>query len=396
MSTGRGKYVAAGVGVLLLAGVVYAWSVLAVPIAAEFSEWSKAKLSVTFTLVMFLFCTGQIITGFAGDRLKPKTGVWLGGALLLAGFFIASKAQSAGVLYLGFGVLGGLGAGVAYIAVMSSVVKWFPDKRGLVSGVLLMGFGFSSFIIGKLYQAWTPEYTGAWRGSFVILGLITFAVLFLCGFFLKKPLVNAANGHTAESGLTTGEMLKKPKFWYYYLWELVLTCAGLMVISQASGMVKAASAEISAGSAATIVGLISIFNGLGRVAFGSLYDKKGRRVSILLDSLLFGGAGLLMFLGEKNGGTGYIIAAFVLLGAGYGGVPVCNSAFIGESFGMAHYQTNFPVCNSAMLPASLGSILAGALYDATGGYMAVVAVIFGFTAVSLVCSGLITATEKRQ
>ena len=86
----------------------------------------------------------------------------------------------------------------------------------------------------------------------------------------------------------------------------------------------------------------------------------------------------------------------MLLGAGYGGVPVCNSAFIGESFGMAHYQTNFPVCNSAMLPASLGSILAGALYDATGGYMAVVAVIFGFTAVSLVCSGLITATEKRQ
>lgn len=94
---------------------------------------------------MAFFCIGQISCGFVGARMKPRTGIWLGGTLLLAGFVVSARMSSIAMLYLGFGVLGGFGSGFAYIAVMSSVVKWFPEKRGLVSGILLMGFGLSSF-----------------------------------------------------------------------------------------------------------------------------------------------------------------------------------------------------------------------------------------------------------
>ena len=127
MRKSRWSFVLAGVGVLLLAGVVYAWSVLSVSIAQEFPDWSRAKLSLTFTLLMAFFCIGQISCGFVGARMKPRTGIWLGGTLLLAGFVVSARMSSIAMLYLGFGVLGGFGSGFAYIAVMSSVVKWFPE-----------------------------------------------------------------------------------------------------------------------------------------------------------------------------------------------------------------------------------------------------------------------------
>ena len=146
----RRVYAIVGVIVLLFAGLVYAWSVLSTPIAAEFTGWTKAQLSLTFTLVMILFCIGSLLCGLLAGKLSAKNAVRLGAALFLAGFYIASRCQTPLTLYLGFGVLCGLGSGLSYNAVMSTMVKWFPDKPGLISGVLLMGFGGGSFLIGKL------------------------------------------------------------------------------------------------------------------------------------------------------------------------------------------------------------------------------------------------------
>lgn len=148
----RWVYAIVGVIVLLFAGLVYAWSVLSTPIGAEFTGWTKAQLSLTFTLVMILFCIGSLLCGLLAGRLSAKNAVRLGAVLFLAGFFIASRCQSPLTLYLGFGVLCGLGSGLSYNAVMSTMVRWFPDRPGLISGVLLMGFGGGSFLIGKLYQ----------------------------------------------------------------------------------------------------------------------------------------------------------------------------------------------------------------------------------------------------
>ena len=146
----RRVYAIVGVIVLLFAGLVYAWSVLSTPIAAEFTGWTKAQLSLTFTLVMILFCIGSLLCGLLAGKLSAKNAVRLGAVLFLAGFYIASRCQAPLTLYLGFGVLCGLGSGLSYNAVMSTMVKWFPDKPGLISGVLLMGFGGGSFLIGKL------------------------------------------------------------------------------------------------------------------------------------------------------------------------------------------------------------------------------------------------------
>lgn len=201
----RWVYAIVGVIVLLFAGLVYAWSVLSTPIAAEFTAWSKAQLSLTFTLVMILFCVGSLLCGLLAGKLSAKTSVRIGAVLFLLGFLLASRTQTPLMLYIGFGFLCGLGSGMCYNAVMSTMVRWFPDRPGLISGVLLMGFGGGSFVIGKLYQAWTPAEIGGWRTSFLVMGVLIFVVLAVCSFFFVAPPADftapAAKGGAGPSGL---------------------------------------------------------------------------------------------------------------------------------------------------------------------------------------------------
>ena len=149
-SASRWIYVAVGCVVLLFSGLVYAWSVLSGPIAAEFPLWTTAQLSLTFTIVMSFFCLGGLTCGALSARISPRIFLWISALLFLAGFLLTASMRSLPMLYVGFGVVCGLASGFSYNAVLGPVGAWFPDKQGLVSGILLMGFGLSSFLIGKL------------------------------------------------------------------------------------------------------------------------------------------------------------------------------------------------------------------------------------------------------
>ena len=162
-SASRWIYVAVGCVVLLFSGLVYAWSVLSGPIAAEFPRWTTAQLSLTFTIVMSFFCLGGLTCGALSARISPRIFLWISALLFLAGFLLTASMRSLPMLYVGFGVVCGLASGFSYNAVLGTVGAWFPDKQGLVSGILLMGFGLSSFLIGKLYQRFTPTAIGSWR-----------------------------------------------------------------------------------------------------------------------------------------------------------------------------------------------------------------------------------------
>ena len=172
--------------VLLFSGLVYAWSVLSGPIAAEFPRWTTAQLSLTFTIVMSFFCLGGLTCGALSARISPRIFLWISALLFLAGFLLTASMRSLPMLYVGFGVVCGLASGFSYNAVLGTVGAWFPDKQGLVSGILLMGFGLSSFLIGKLYQRFTPVTVGSWRRSFVVLGIITAVLVAACGFLLRR------------------------------------------------------------------------------------------------------------------------------------------------------------------------------------------------------------------
>ena len=401
----RWVYAIVGVIVLLFAGLVYAWSVLSTPIAAEFTDWSKAQLSMTFTIVMIMFCIGSLLCGMLTGKLSAKMAVRIGAVLFLLGFFLASRTQSLAMLYIGFGVLCGLSSGLCYNAVMSTMVRWFPDRPGLISGVLLMGFGGGSFIIGKLYQAWTPVEIGGWRASFLVMGIIIFVVLAICSFFFVAPgadfVAPAAKNSKAAVKIAGKEykpleMVKKPSFWLYYVWAIALSAAGLALISQASGVVWEASASQTAGAVATIVGLISICNALGRVLFGGMYDKYGRSLSMQLVNILFIITSGVLILALAAKSVVVVIIGFILGGLAYSGITPTNSAFCRAYFGPVNYPVNFSLINSNLIFASFGSTVSGALFDASGSYNVTFFLIIGLAVVGILCSLAISALDKRE
>ncbi len=401
----RWFFVWIGVIVLFFAGMVYAWSILSSPIAREFPDWSMAGLSLTFTIVMILFCIGCMAGGFLSKKLSQKYYLWISAVLFLAGFIISANAYTFLTLYLGFGVICGFASGFSYNAVMGTVGKWFPDKQGLISGILLMGFGISSFLIGKLYQALTPEAIGAWRQSFTVLGIITAIALAVCGFFLEKPgdsfqppaaksqKKRYVNPVSIEA--ETLVMLKKPSFWLYYIWAIMLSAAGLALVSQASGIAREVGTNVSAGTIATVVGLISIFNGIGRVIFGGLFDKLGRSAIMQSVNIAFILAGLVLITALKTGSFAVLILGFIIGGFAYGGVTPTNSAFISSYYGIKNYSMNFSVINTNLIIASFGSAIAGALYDASRSYMSTYLMIGILAVLGIILSLGINISDRR-
>lgn len=396
----RWIYAVVGVIVLLFAGLIYAWSVLVTPISQEFTNWSNTSLSLTFTICMIFFCLGGLIGGLLQKKIDVKINVWLAAVLFLIGFFISSKAQSIATLYVGYGVLAGFASGLAYNSVMSTMSKWFLDKQGLISGILLMGFGLGSFIIGKIYQAYTSTDIGGWRTSFMIFGIILVIVLGIGGFFFVKPgddfvpPVSASKGKEKNSNkinkelvidVNSVQMVKRPSFWFYFVWATLLGAAGLALISQASGIAGEVGKGVSASTIATVVGLISICNGIGRVIYGGMFDKLGRFKTMMTVVVVFFISALLLIIAFKSKSFGILIVGFMLCGASYGGITSTNSAFINSFYGATNYPVNFSIINLNLIIASFGSTIAGALYDSSGSYLSTIFMMIGAIALSFIC-----------
>lgn len=378
----RWVYAVIGIVVLLLDGLVYAWSVMSKTIGAARPGWTAAQLSLTFTLVMAFFCIGCLVAGILSKRVRPNVYVILSGCLFLVGFLTASlTGASPAMLYLGFGILCGLGAGFAYNAVMSTMSAWFPDRQGLISGLLMMGFGLSAFLVGKVFVAVNPP-TGddSWKLTFRVLGMVIAVVFVAASFFFVRPGRDFVPPAAAKKkavrqpalDLPLGAAVRRPAFWLYYVWAILISAAGLVVVSQASGIAAQAGVGVDASAIATAVGLISIMNGLGRVTFGALFDRKGYRLTMLLDMAIFAVAGLVLLGALKGGSFPLVVVGFLLGGFAYGGVPPTNSAIVSDFFGRTHYAINFSLVNTNLLIASFASTIAGRLYDRSQSYLSTI------------------------
>ena len=377
-----------GVVLMLFAGFIYAWSVLSAPIAADFPQWSNAQLSLTFTICMAFFCLGGMAAGILSKKWPVRFNVRLSAVLFLAGFFLTAQAGSLPLLYISYGVLCGTASGFAYNSIMNVMPQWFPDRQGLISGVLLMGFGASSMIIGTVFTAVTPAVPGAWRTSLLVLGVLMAALLMAGSFFFQTPkageLPAARTGAAAKPEgleLTPVKMLRRSSFWCFFLWAVTLSAVGLVVIAQARGVALAAVPALDAGTLSLLVGLISVCNGLGRVIFGGLFDKIGRGTTMLLIvvSFLLGVGALFASL---QGSAVLLVAGFVLIGLGYGGGPTMGAAVIKAFYGKENYPVNFSVANLNLLVASFASTAAGAMFDATGSFATIFALLFVLLAVA--------------
>ena len=291
----RWFYLTIGVIAMLFAGILYAWSILKSPFASEFS-WGASDLALNFTLAMCFFCIGGLLGARISKRFGHKLAIVSAGLLSALGFILTSflSGSSITLLYLTYGVLAGLGIGISYNVVIATVSAWFPDKKGLCSGALMMGFGASALVLGNIADSLFKSDLG-WRTTYIILGGAIGAILLLAALLLKRaaadqilPQPKASKGGSSEGfeqrDYTSAEMLKRPSFWMAFVCISFLAAVGSSVISFAKDL------AISVGSteslAVTLVGVLSVCNGLGRIFTGAVFDTIGRRKTMLLANLL--------------------------------------------------------------------------------------------------------------
>ena len=400
----RSIYAVTGVIVLLCDGLIYAWSIMSAPIAIEFPTWSNTQLSFTFTIVMIMFSAGGIIGGILSKKLKPGYYLRISGLLFLIGFGISSRAQNLSSLYIAFGCVCGFACGFAYNAVISTVNKWFTDKQGFISGILLMGFGFGSFFVGKIFQALTPSETGGWRISFVILGVVVFCVMIFASFILKSPpdgYICPARNNNLKKPVNSvaieappAIMLRHCSFWLCLIWSSVLFLAGVAIVSNANGIAMEIGSDRSSGTIATVVGLISIFNGIGRVIMGSTYDRLGRAFTMHMSNISFLIAAFILFTAQSTHSFILLIAGFICCGFAYSGVSPVISAFVNSYFGSRYYPTNYSIINLCALVGAFGSTIVGALYDATHSYLSTYIMVGTMAAVGILTAFGISISDK--
>jgi OFA family oxalate/formate antiporter-like MFS transporter len=383
----RWGYVAGGILLLLALGLVYAWSIFVAPLEAEF-KWQRSETSLAFSICMSMFCIGGIATGLITKKWAPRVVIWITAVLVGVGFIGASKLTSLTHLYFFYGGLVGFGVGMAYNGVISTVLKWFPEKPGLISGLLMMGFGLGSLILGTVGSHLIQ--TVGWRNTFLYLGIVYVIVIFISSFFVKLPgkdkvlpklQKKGADKAEVDRDWNASEMLKRPAFWIFFIWSVVLCACGLIVISNAAPMISQMGHASKSG---LLVGLIAIFNGLGRVFFGLTYDKAGRQVAMPIVSLGFMTAGILLICSLSMQNVVLLVIGAIMSGFMYGGLPTSSSTVIRTFYGLRNYSLNFSLVNLNIVFASfLGPFMAGLLLDKTGSYQSTFIAIIIFGALSL-------------
>ena len=380
----RRFYLVLGTLALLVAGVIYAWSILKAPLAAEFG-WTASALSLNFTLTMCCFCLGGMLGGFLNKRIGLRGALLLGAVLAAAGFFLASGMSSITVLYLGYGVLAGFGIGIAYNCIISTVNAWFPDKKGLCSGVLMMGFGASALVIGSAADAMIGNPSVGWRMAFRAIGGALGAVLLLAALFLRKapekaPVQKAeADGDSRD--LTTAQMLKSAVFWKAFLLVVFLAAVGNTVISMAKDL--ALSVGLAAGAATALVGILSVCNGLGRVITGAVFDRLGRKTTMIAANLMAIAAAAITLCAILLHSAVLGVVGLCLTGLSYGTCPTITSAFTSEVFGVRYFPMNFAVMNCNRIFASFIATGASLVNSATDGYSAAFMLLLGLSLIAL-------------
>jgi OFA family oxalate/formate antiporter-like MFS transporter len=336
-----------GTALQMCIGTVYAWSYFQNPLTQTYG-WSNTQVAWVFSTAILFLSLGAAVGGTKLPVYGPRKMAVLGSLLFGSGYLMGALAlyfKSLPFLYLGYGVIGGAGIGLAYVPPVATVAKWFPDKKGLATGMVIMGFGLGAMIMSKLVA---PVLMQVFDHSFPTV----FAVLGVAFLLLATPIAWALqdppNAASSGGGYGSGEgavqypnvrsMLTSGRFAMMWLVMFCNTVAGIMFIGFQSPMVQelwhrqdaSLTPEQLASLGATLIAVSALFNGVGRFAWGSLSDKLGRvtvfRIMLLSQFVAFLALGFV-----QSPWVFGVLVCYILLcyGGGFGTVP----AFVSDTFG---------------------------------------------------------------
>lgn len=396
---------ASAVGVHVSIGAVYAYSVFKTPLFSELG-WEPTQTAWAFSIAILFLGLSAAFLGPTVERMGPRRSGMLSAAFYSTGLIVAGLGVSMNqiyVFYLGYGAIAGIGLGVGYICPVSTLVKWFPDRRGLATGLAIMGFGFGALLAGSLIQYLVTHF--GISSTFYVLGCSYFVIMMASAQYLAPPpegwepegfSAAQASGKVKRiedlAQLNSIEALGTIRF--YYLWIMLfinITC-GIAVISVASPMSQEI-AGLTPAAAASMVGLMGLFNGIGRISWAAFSDTIGRPMTYTAFFLIQ----IVAFFVLPRTTSSILFQALVFLiltcyGGGFASIP----AYIGDVFGTKRLSAIHGNILTAWAAAGLvGPLIAARVRESTGSYAQTLQIFAGLFVFALLCSVLIQLNIRK-
>jgi len=380
--------VLAGTGINLAFGVLYAWSIFAGKLQDSLG-WTKTESALPYTVAIIMFALMMIPAGRLQDKFGPRVVATVGGLLIGGGCILAGSLTSLPGLVFSFGVLAGSGIGLGYASTTPPAVKWFaPEKKGLITGIVVGGFGLASLYIVPLSKYLLSNYDIF--TSFRLLGFLFLIITIPLAQLVKNPETPAVSTNPAMASkkshdLTFKQMLKTKEF--YMLWFMFFAGAtgGLMTIGGLKSIVKVSLGE---SAAFQLVAFAAIANALGRPMAGSISEKLGRGKTMTLLYILQAAS---LFLFHSLSGYFAVFAAACMIYFSYGAMLSVFPSACGDNYGTKNLGLNYGIMFSAWgVGGTVGPMIGGKIADITGSY----ALAFNSAAVVLIIAAVVGFVYK--
>lgn len=363
----------------LCLGSIYAWSVFASGMADYLSQvngvtMTTADLAIVYTIANSVGPITMISGGWFNDKFGPKKVIFLGGLMFGAGMILSGFAKSVSFLIVSYGLISGLGLGMAYGATISSCVKFFPDKRGLIGGITTAVYGMSSVLLPPIVTVIVQNTSATF--AFEMIGAVFLVIVCGCTFFVEQcPADFVPEGWTppvtqakqANNNKNWKEMLKTPIF---YVMMALLTCGafcGMMIISQASA-VAMNLVGMTPMMASTAVSVLALFNVFGRISAGYISDKIGRIYTLMLACLL-SVVGMICLYMTSQGNTVLFYIGISITGICFGSFMGVFPGFTADQFGIKNNSVNYGIMFIGFaLSGYFGPTAMRSVYASTGSY----------------------------
>nr|WP_243545724.1 OFA family MFS transporter [Pseudodesulfovibrio tunisiensis] len=395
-------------GVHLSIGSVYAYSVMTLPLN-NLHGWLKSDITHAFSLAIFFLGLSAAFLGPTVEKMGPRKSGRLSACFYALGMFGTSMAVKTGSLWLfilSYGVIGGIGLGTGYITPVSTLVKWFPDRRGLATGMAIMGFGFGALVFGPV-MAKLFSIMAIWK-AFLVLGVVYFCLIFSSALYIAAPPKGwlpkgydpkkaAAEGKRVIkkdlAQLTVREAIRTRRFYYMWIMLFINITCGIALISVASPMAQEVTG-MSAMAAATMVGLMGLFNGGGRLGWATLSDYLGRSRTFMAFYIIQIFA--FLALTKVTDAVAFQALLFLILTC-YGGGFSTLPAFLGDMFGTKQLGSIHGYTLTAWGCAGIvGPTIVTEVLEMTGSYSGTLYIFTGFLAVALVVSCLMVLDLRQK
>ena len=385
----------------LCLGSIYAWSVFSASMSQYLSihlntTITSADLAIVYTVANSVGPITMISGGWINDKFGPKIVLLVGTSMYSIGLILSGFATSVPMLLVTYGIIGGLGLGMAYGCTISTAVKFFPDKRGLIGGLTTAVYGLSSVIVSPIITLLVQKQNAPF--AFKAIGIIFLVVMILCALNVQScPKDFVPNGYKVEKNIVENsndknwkQMLASPIF---YVMIILLTCgafSGMMIISQAAGLAQE-MVQMDAMAASTAVSVLALFNASGRIVAGSLSDKIGRIYTLVI-AVLLSIVGVSVLYTIKNGDVAKFYVAVSIVGISFGAFMGVFPGFTADQFGPKNNSVNYGIMFIGFAAAGFfGPTVMKSVYLADGTYTRAFLI-----ALALNCAGLLLCVLYRQ